>query len=177
MRKRGQRMSNIEHPAGSEVARKPTRKRNATASGFVSDPSIVDLAFDAPAAVAAGIQGIGRGVSGLISRVGSGGESQPSGPGENVISTVSSAIGGGMSRAATAVSDVTGSTLSAATQGIGHLAANAGSVASSASQALAGAGEVAGDILSAAAGIAGAASEGAADAAGAVIGGLGDLVN
>jgi phage-related protein len=156
-------MDDFGNPLSVKGIAKPKRKR-LLGSNSSTDPGIADAVFEVPGAIAAGIRGVGRGVSGLPSKLGIGGDGT-----EASTSDDTGAISGvveGVGRAASSISGVAGNAVSGTIEGIGQLASNAGSMVSGA-----------GEILSTVADVAGPVAEAAGDAAGDILGGLGDILN
>jgi hypothetical protein len=175
-------------PESDEVEQQDRKRVSSGYSNLDSTAetaNIVGLALEVPGAIANGIQGIGRGLTGLVNKAGIGGDKTSqdglteSGNGGGFdAGSVTNSIGSVVSTAGDGISKVAG----AAGDGIGFVAGNAGAVVSGAGEALSGAANVAGSVLSAVGDVAGPVASAAGDvagaageAAGAVLGSLGDL--
>lgn len=167
-------LSPIEEPI-KRLRRK--RSESHSSSAITNDPSGLALLLDAPGAIASGVQGLGRGVSGLAGKIGLGGDStEPGNAGGFEGASVSSGVGNAIS----ALGNGLGKAVSTAGDGLGFVANGAGSALSGAGDAL----SSAGDVLASAADVAGAVLSTVGDVAGPVaeatgeiLGGLGEILN
>lgn len=184
-------------PLPEPIERARRLRRGRENSGITNvDPgaetgNLIGLAFDVPGAITNGIEGIGRGLTGLVGKAT--GKASPEGMtepgkgggfGENGDSSgiAPGSITGGIGHAVSAAGEGIGKVAGAAGDGFGFVTANAGSVLSGAGDMLSGAAEVAGTVISAVGDVAGPVASAAGDVAGAagevagaVLGGLGDL--
>jgi hypothetical protein len=176
-------------PTPENVKRLRRKRSDSSVSNvdFGNDPGgLVALAFDAPGAIASGIQDLGRGLTGLVNKAGIGGDkpatpvtlTDPGNGGGFDAGSIAGSIGNAVSNVGEGIGKVAG----AAGDGLGFVTSNAGSVVSGAGEVLTGAAEVAGTVLSAVGDVAGPAAHAASEVAGAagevvgaVLGGLGDL--
>src|SRR5215211_2632426 len=128
-------------PAPEEVERS-RRKRNdsgTTNIDFTNETSsLIGVALDAPGAIAHGVQGIGRGLTGLVNKAGIGGDktapdgiTEPGNGGGFDAGSITGSIGNVVSAAGDGIGKVAG----AAGDGIGFVTSNAGSVLSGAGDA------------------------------------------
>jgi hypothetical protein len=176
----------IPTPEEMDRLRRKRDKSGTTNIDFTNETSsLIGLALDAPSAIAHGVQGIGRGLTGLVNKTGMGGDKATSDgitePG-NGVGFDAGSITGSIGNAVSAAGDGIGKVAGAAGDGIGFVTSNAGSVLSGAGEMMSGAAEVAGTVLSAVGDVAGPAASAAGEVAGAagevagaVLGGLGDL--
>ena len=164
-----------------EPIKRARRRRGSSGIASTDTSSLIALALDAPGAIVSGIEGIGRGITGLVGKDTGGTPDSTSEPGNGGgfdVGSVTGSIGNAVSAAGEGIGKVAGAT----GDGVGFVTSNAGSVLTGAGDVLSGAAEVAGTVISAVTDVAGpvasAAGEvagAAGDAAGAVLGALGDL--
>ena len=169
----GTSLSPVEEPI-----KRLRRKRSGDSNSDLAlsgDPNFVALVFDAPGAIASGVQEMGRGLSGLAGKVGIGGDKPATAEPGNGGGFDPGAVAGSISNAVSNVGSGIGKAAATAGDGLGHVVNGAGTVLSGAGEVLSSAGEIAGTVLSAVGDVAGPAAEAAGEIAEGVLGALGDL--
>lgn len=134
------------------------RKRTIDSSALTTDPSGVELAVQTPRLISAGVDQLGRGVSGLATKVGLRRDNDAAPLAEGAIASAAEGLG----RAAAAFGDITSGALNAA----GDAGRIASGVAGGIGQAAANAAESLGQMTTSAGGFAGGALSSAVEGVG-----------
>lgn len=162
-----------------EPIKRLRRKRSGTSNSDItlgSDPGFVAMVFDAPGAIGSGVQEMGRGLSGLVGKVGIGDKPANAEPGNGGGFNAGS-LTGSIGNAVSTVGNGIGKAASTAGDGLGLVVNGAGTVLSGAGEVLSSAGEIAGTVLTTVGDVAGPAASAAGEIAEGVLGGLGDILN